>query len=140
MKKRSGEKVGWIAGWGGGFIWVLILAGLFFYRHEFGQGVVGVVLTAVAVASVLYCAPWRHPSTPYWKLMLLPYCLFFIAIAWATWSFGGLEALGFNWLNLLWLVPALSPFGFLSNNRWEQFGAQPDAPRDGDSTSLHPRR
>jgi len=76
MKKRTGEKAGWIAGWLGGFIWVLILAGLFFYRYKFGQGVVGVVLYAVAVASALYCAPWRHPSTPYWKLMLPPYCRF----------------------------------------------------------------
>lgn len=119
MKKRSGEKLGWIAGWSGTFIWVLILAGLFLYRHEFRQGVAGVALTTAAVASVLYCVPWRHPSTPYWKLMLAPYGLFFIAIAWAVWSFGGIESLGFNWLNLLWLVPALSPFGFLGNNRWD---------------------
>lgn len=140
MKKRLGEKAGWIAGWTGGFIWVLFLAGLFFYRRKFGQGAAGVALTGVAVAAVLYWAPWRHPSTPYWKLMLAPYGLFFIAVAWAAWSLGGIESLGFNWLNLLWLIPALSPFGFLSANKWGQPDTQPAAAPDGDSASFHPRR
>lgn len=139
-RNRTGEKAGWIGGWAGGFIWILILAGLFFYRQEFRQGAMGIALTAVAVAAVLYYAPWRHPSTPYWKLMLAPYGLFFIAVAWAAWSFGGIEALGLNWWNLLWLLPALSPFGFLSNRRWVESDAQQGAPPDGDSASLHPRR
>ena len=118
--KRTGEKAGWIGGWAGSFSWVLILAGLSFYRREFVQGAAGIALTGAAVTAVLYCAPWRHPSTPYWKLMLAPYGLFFTAIAWAVWSLGGIEALGFNGWNLLWLLPALSPFGLLSNRRWAE--------------------
>jgi hypothetical protein len=72
--------------------------------------------------------------------MLAPYGLFFIAVAWADWSFGGIEALGFNWWDLLWLLPALSPFGFLSNKRWAESDAKPDVAPDGDSASLHSRR
>jgi len=139
-KKRTGEKAGWIGGWAGGFIWILILAGLFFYRQKFGQGVLGIALTGAYFAAVLYYAPWRHPSTPYWKLMLAPYGLFFISVAWAAWSFGGIEVLGFNWWNLLWLIPALGPFGFLGNRRWTESGAQPDAAPERDFDSLHPRR
>jgi len=139
-KKRTGEKAGWIGGWAGSFIWILILAGLFFYRQKFAQGVVGIALTGAAVVAAWYYAPWRHPSTPYWKLMLAPYGLFFIAVAWAAWSFGGIEVIGFNWWNLLWLLPALSPFGFLSNRRWTESDAQPDAAPDRDIASLHPRR
>jgi hypothetical protein len=139
-KKRTGEKAGWIGGWAGSFIWILILAGLFFYRQKFAQGVVGIALTGAAVVAVLYCAPWRHPSTSYWKLMLAPYGLFFIAVAWAVWSFGGIEVIGFNWWNLLWLLPTLSPFGFLSNRRWTESDALTDAAPDRDVASLHPRR
>ena len=120
--KRAGEKAGWIGGWAGGFLWIPILAGLLVYRQQFGRGVLGISLTGAAVAAVLYFAPWRHPSTPYWKLVLAPYGLFFTAVAWAAWSFGGIEALGFNAWNLLWLLPALSPFGFLSNRRWAESG------------------
>lgn len=119
-QKRTGEKAGWIGGWTGSFIWVIILAGLLFYRQKFEQGLVGTLLILTAFTAVTYYAPWRHPVTPYWKLMLAPYALFFIAMTWAAWSFGGMEALGLNWWNLLWLLPALSPFGLLSNRRWTQ--------------------
>ena len=139
-KRRTGEKAGWIGGWAGSFIWVLILSIIFYYRQKFIPGVLGIALTGVAVFAVLYCAPWRHPSTPYWKLMLAPYGLFFIAIAWAAWSFGGIEVLGFNWWNSLWLLPALSPFGFLSNRKWAESDAQGGSAPDRDSASLHPRQ
>jgi len=139
-KERTGEKAGWIGGWAGSFIWVLILAGQFFYRQRFGPGMLGIALTAAAIVAVLYCVPWRHPSTPYWKLMLAPYGFFFIAIAWAGWSFGGIESLGLNWWNLLWLLPALSPFGLLSSKRRAESDTQTDAASGGDSASPHSRR
>lgn len=100
----------------------------------------GVFLTGAAVVAVLYFTPWRHPSTSYWKLMLAPYGLFFIAVAWAAWSFGGIEVIGFNWWNLLWLLPALSPFGLLSNRKWAESDAQPGAAPDRGSASRHPHR
>jgi hypothetical protein len=136
MKERTGEKAGWIAGWAGGFVWVLILALLFLYWRKFAQGFAGLALAGVAAAAVLSCAPWRHPSTPYWKLMLAPYGLFFVAVAWAVWSFGP-EPLGFTWWNLLWLIPALSPFGFLGSTTWEQGDAPPGPAPDSDPA---PRR
>ena len=131
MNKRTGEKAGWLAGWLGGFIWVAILAGIFLHRQDFRHGSIGIVLCVIAIAAVLYCAPWQHPSTPYWKLMLAPYGLFFFAIAWAVWSFDGVESLGFNWLNMLWLVPALSPFGFLGKRRWAEVDGKQGASPDG---------
>ena len=132
---RKGEKAGWLAGWTGGFFWVPILAGVLVYRGKSGYGSAGMVLAGASVAAVLYCAPWRHPSTPYWKLMLAPYGMFFAAIAWAAWSFGGIEPLGFNWWNLLWLMPALSPFGFLGARKWEHSDAPPGGTPAGNSAS-----
>ncbi len=70
--------------------------------------------------------------------MLAPYGLFLIAVVWAAWSFGGIETLGFNWWNLLWLVPALSPIGLLGARRWAQSDTQPDAAPDGDAASVRP--
>lgn len=61
--------------------------------------------------------------------------LFFIAVAWAVWVFGGIEVFGFNWWNLLWLLPALGPFGFLSNRTWADSDTQPGATPEGNSTS-----
>jgi len=119
-EKRIGEKVGWIGGWIGSFVWVFILAIISFYKHEVIQGIVGVILTVVAVISVLYYTPWRYPSTAYWKLMIIPYCMFFSGIAWCIWAFGAAENLNmrFDWWNVFWFIPLFSPIGFLGNRTW----------------------
>ena len=121
---RKGEKIGWSAGWLGGFIWVAILSIVFLYQKKVGQGVWGIVLTGAAIIAVLHFAPWRHPTTPYWKLMMVPYGMFFISIAWAVWSYGGMEAIGLNWWNLLWIIPCLSPLGMLSKRKWSDSDTQ----------------
>jgi len=56
--------------------------------------------------------------------------VFFISIAWAIWAYGGIEATGLSWWNLLWLFPVLIPFGTLSKRRWSDFDAKPGAPAD----------
>lgn len=118
MNGRRGEKIGWTAGWMGGFIWVFILSCVFLFQGKSAQGASGIALTCIAVTSVVFFAPWRFPSTPYWKLMLAPYFMFFLSIAWAVWSYGGLESSGLTWWNLLWFLPLLFPFGSLSRRRW----------------------
>lgn len=127
---RRGERLGWTWGWIGGFIWVAVLSLVFLVQRKVGPGLVGVLLTGAAVGIVLFVAPWRYPKTPYWKLMLGPYGMFFLAIAWAVWAFGGHESLDLNGWNLLWLIPALSPFGLLSNKRWEDSSGSPKEPPD----------
>lgn len=76
MRDRIGEKIGWTAGWIGGFIWVFILSIVFLFQGKSVQGLLGIILTAVAVIAVAFFTPWRFASTPYWKLMLAPYGLF----------------------------------------------------------------
>jgi hypothetical protein len=124
MENRKGEKIGWTAGWMGGFIWVAALSILFFFQGQYKQGVLGMALTGVAMMSIVFLSPWRFPSTPYWKLMLVPYGMFFSSIVWCIWSYGGLAAAGLNWWNLLWLVPLLTPVGILSHRKWKDSGQQ----------------
>lgn len=133
--KRRGERIGWLGGWIGGFSWVAILSFVFLYQKKFGYGLFGLFLTAVALATILYGSPWRYPLKPYWKLMLAPYGMFFAAIVWVILAYGGHEPFGFNWWNLLWLIPALTPFGFLSNKTWEGSDAQQNASSDTGSTN-----
>ncbi|MEO0249047.1 MAG: hypothetical protein ABIN58_05785 [candidate division WOR-3 bacterium] len=104
-----------------------------FFRQEFGHGVMEPALTGAADASVLYYPPWPYPSTPYWKPMPAFYASIFVAVAWAA---GGIEVFKFDRWNSLWLLSALSPFGFLSNRRWAESDAQPGAAPAGDSASL----
>lgn len=136
MKDRMGEKIGWTAGWIGGFIWVFILSIVFLCQGKSGQGLSGIILTGVAIISVVFFAPWRFSSTPYWKLMLVPYGVFFLSIAWVIWSYGGLGSAGLTWWNLLWFLPLLIPFGSLSKRKWVDFNVRQNPPADAEK----PRR
>jgi threonine/homoserine efflux transporter RhtA len=127
MKDRIGEKIGWTAGWIGGFVWVFVLSVVFLFQGNSGQGLAGIVLTGGAIISVVFFAPWRFPSTPYWKLMLVPYGAFLLSIAWAVWSYGGLGRVGLTWWNLLWLLPLLIPLGTISRRKWADFNTQQNA-------------
>lgn len=118
MTARSGEKLGWMAGWLGGFLWVDILALIFLLQQKWVPGAVGLILTAIATAVVLALAPWRHPATRYWRLMIAPYVLFFASAVWAIWAFGGLHTAGINWWNLALVLPILMPFGSIGRRRW----------------------
>ncbi len=118
MEKRTGEKIGWVGGWIGAFIWVAILSILFFYQEKLLQGVLGFALTAMALSSIGFLTPWRFPETPYWKLMLVPYSFFLLSFLWAFWAFGGCEASGLAWWNFSWVLALLVPFIILGKRKW----------------------
>lgn len=118
MNSRRGEQFGWTLGWLGGFIWVAALSGVLFWQGKWLESVSGALLTITAVLVIHQFAPWRHPTQPYWKLMLAPYSVFFTTIVWAIWAFGGMKNSGFDLWSLLWLLPLLLPFGTLSRQTW----------------------
>ena len=116
--ERRGEKIGWIGGWLGGFLWVAVLAAVFLCQGKTVSGISGLLLFMVAAVAIFSAAPWRHPVTPYWKLMLFPYALFFMSAAWALWTFGGIGQTGLNEWNLLWILPVLIPAGVAGRRKW----------------------
>ncbi len=118
MTSRKGEKAGWIGGWTGGFLWVLLLAGFWAVQGRMAEGFTGLLLAGTAVVVVLSTAPWRHPDQPYWKLMLPVYFLLGICVLWVALSLGGFAALGLNWWSAWWLMPLLFPFGSVGRLRW----------------------
>ena len=131
MGDRSGEKTGWIGGWLGGFIWVVILAIIVLVQGKLLSGLIGLAIAGAAVAYVLVGAPWRHPDTPYWKLMLPVYVLFFVAIAWALWAADDVYSLALNRWHVFLLLPLLTPFWTTGRRRWSDSvpgGGQIDRP------------
>ena len=124
MADRRGEKIGWTGGFLGGFLWVLILSIVLLCQGSRDHALLGLVITAIAGFSILYFSPWRFPSTPYWKLLILPYGAFFISVVWAIWAYGGPHSIGFSWWSLLLLLPLLVPIGRLYNKKWSDFDDQ----------------
>ena len=120
MNDRKREKIGWIVGWLGGFIWVLILSIIFFAQGKIMHSCLGLLVTCIAIVVILFFSPWRHPRVLYRRLMVPIYSLFFMAVAWGVWALGDIRVLGINsWWAILILLPILTPFWTVGNRRWE---------------------
>jgi hypothetical protein len=115
---RQGNRRGWTVGWAGGFLWVLILAAVNLASGAALRSLLGLALVAAAAVFIHVFSPWRHPTTRYWKLMAPIYALFFLSIAWASWSAGGPAVLGLSRWSLFLLLPLFLPFYLAGNRRW----------------------
>ena len=131
LMERKGEKIGWLAGWLGGFLWVLILAIIFMAQGKLLEGGIGLFLVAVAAVIITLQAPWRHPTTGYWKLMLAPYGVFLVSVVWVIWSFGGMAEAGLDWWMLVWFLPMMIPLGSLSKKTWSTDDSETTADENG---------
>jgi hypothetical protein len=120
MARRTGEKIGWIGGWIGAFLWVAILAVMFLVQGRVAAGAAGLGVVALAALLVALFAPWRHPTTALWKLLLLPYLAVAAAVAWTmlAWGVEALRAEGGSPWSLLLVLPILLPFFTAGRRRW----------------------
>ncbi|MDM8000830.1 MAG: hypothetical protein QUS33_12795 [Dehalococcoidia bacterium] len=123
MDGRLGAKIGWICGWAGAFLWVLILSIIWLVQGKTLEGVSGLALVCLAGLLVYATLPWRHAKTPFWKLMLPAYGALVLSVPWAVWSFGPQES-GLSWWSLAWVLPLLVPFGVIGRRRWNDFEPQ----------------
>ena len=82
------------------------------------SGVSGLALFAVAILLILFLAPWKHPETKYWKLMLPIYAIFVISACLSVWFMGGLGSTGLNWWTAVYMTPILIPFVTVGPRRW----------------------
>lgn len=119
-RRRTGEKFGWIGGWLGGFLWLLISSGIRLAQGRAVDGFTGLGLFLVAVGVICFLAPWRHPSTRQWKLMVPIYLAFVVSVTWAVWTSGGLAQLGLNRWSFFWILPCLIPLWTVGGRRWEE--------------------
>jgi len=115
---RKGERIGWIGGWLGGFIWVGLLSAVWIFQNRSSNGILGIALFIIAIILIIALAPWRHPNTKYWKLMLPIYLLFLISIAVVIYLYAGLRNGGLSWISFSWLIPSLIPFVIIGNRKW----------------------
>ena len=123
MHQRKGEKAGWLGGWLGGFLWLCLLSILWLAKGRIAAGAMGLGLFAVAVIAILALAPWKHPETKYWQLMLPLYVVLSASIGLLIWFGGGFGKLGLGWLALLWLMPLFIPLWTAGARCWKDGNA-----------------
>lgn len=120
MKERRGEKIGWVVGWIGGFLWLCLLSIVWLIQGKIINSVIGIILFTLGVFLIVALAPWRHPETQYWKLMVPTYAVLISSISLFIWFEGGLEKMGLNWWAILWLMPLLIPFATMGKRSWNE--------------------
>lgn len=119
MESRRGEKLGWIVGWVGSFLWVVALAGVRLGHGDLANAAAGLALAMLAGGAIFLFAPWKHPAVPFWRLMLPLYGLMAAAVAWAIFAFGGSRALRLDGFEALWIVPLLLPLLTVGARCWK---------------------
>jgi hypothetical protein len=123
MGSRLGEKAGWIGGWIGAFLWVLILSIVWLVQSKTPEGLAGLAVVSLAAVTIFATLPWRHPETPFWKLMLPAYVVLGMSVPWAIWSFGTNES-GLTWWSVFWALPVLIPMTTIGRRRWSDSDPQ----------------
>ena len=115
---RKGEKIGWIGGWHGGFIWLGLLAIVWLFQNKTYDGVIGITIFIVASITIVMTAPWKHPNTRYWKLMLPIYFLLLVSVIFSIYVYGGFENSGLNWASLGGIASVFVPLFAIGSRRW----------------------
>ena len=123
MKERKGEKVGWIVGWLGGFVWLFLLSIVWLVQGKITSGVLGLGLFVLAVVFIIVLSPWKHSKTRYWKLMLPVYALLIVSAGTYVWLEGSFGNLGLSWWSILYLTPVLVPFATIGTRCWDDGNA-----------------
>jgi hypothetical protein len=122
QNSRKGEKIGWIGGWAGAFLWLWVLSLVWLARGRAVEGSIGLGLGGLAAVLIWVLRPWRHPDTPFWKLLIPLYAAMGMGATWAVESMGSWVAIAKQPWGLLAWLPVLLPLFLLGRRRW----------RDGD--------
>jgi hypothetical protein len=63
-----GPKIGWVGGFLGASLWLIILAVVHLVNHDLWAGFLGLLLYLVCLGCIVSLRPWKHPRTRLWKL------------------------------------------------------------------------
>ena len=122
--KRRGEKFGWIGGWFGAFAWLGLVSAIWLFQSKISEGMIGLVVFIIAIIVISMTAPWKHPNTKYWKLMLPIYSLFICSIVLYIYLSGGLEIIGLKWTSIFLVIPGFIPLVTAGNRTWNSSAKQ----------------
>ncbi len=126
VRHRRGEKIGWLVGWTGGFAWLAILSVFWLFQGETLHAAAGIGFVMIGGVSVLGLAPWKHPETKYWKLMLPLYGVLMGAAALVIRLEGGIERIGLDGWSLMAFLPLFLPFLTAGGRTWTTDGRSSD--------------
>lgn len=122
MNERKGEKIGWIGGWIGSFVWLIPVSIVWLNFNQIAAAVILLLFFILAITLTFQLTPWRYPKTYYYKLMLPNFLLFYMSAAVCVYFFYKVETEKANWLLFIWLIVLFTPLTTLvtlGKRKWE---------------------
>lgn len=118
LDARRGEKWGWTFGFLGGSLWMFVAALSEFAGGHWEIGLFALCSGCFVVDLVIVLAPWKHPSTAYWKLLLPSLTVMIVCVAFLL-TRGGRVFTAEVWSTLFMVFVSL--FGLLPGMGWRRW-------------------
>jgi len=119
MSERKGEKIGWIGGWIGSFIWLIPVSFVWLIHKQTAAAIILMLIFVLAITLTFQLTPWRYPKTYYYKLMLPNILLIYISAIVCIYFYYELENGKVSWFLFIWLIVFFTPIITLGKRKWE---------------------
>jgi threonine/homoserine efflux transporter RhtA len=103
------------------------------FQNKISEGIIGLAVFIIAIIVISMTAPWKHPNTKYWKLMLPIYSLLTCSIVLYIYLSGGLEIIGLKWTSIFLVIPGFIPLLTAGNRTWNSIANQESSPNNTNS-------
>ena len=81
----TGPKIGWIGGFLGASLWLVILAVVHLVNGDLRGGLLGLLLYLVCLVCLFSLRPWKYRHTRLWKLYTATLAPLLVAAGWFFW-------------------------------------------------------
>lgn len=119
MNERKGEKLGWIGGWIGSFIWLIPVSIVWLIHNQTAATIILLLIFVLGITLTFQLTPWRYPTTYYYKLMLPNILLIYLSVAVCIYFFYELGNEKADWFLFIWLIVFFTPLITLGRRKWE---------------------
>jgi hypothetical protein len=85
FRNDLGPKIGWLGGFLGASLWLVILAAVHLVNRDLWGGLLGLFFYLVCLGCIFSLRPWKYPQTPLWKLYTATLAPLLVAAGWFYW-------------------------------------------------------
>ena len=120
-KDERGRRWGWILGFMGASLWILLASIMLFIKPDLAGASLSLGLYFIILFFIFNWTPWKRPDTAFWKMYLVNVVFILSMLPYFAWRFDlSLDDLRSSGLSLVVLIPILIPIFILGRKSWNE--------------------
>ncbi len=120
-KEERSRRWGWIIGFMGASLWILLGSIMLFFKPDPVGALLGLVLYFVILFLVFNWTPWKRPDTAFWKMYLVNVVFILSMLPYFAWRFDwSLVDLKNSGISPVVLISILIPVFILGRKSWNE--------------------